>query len=738
MGGVGKTELATQYSLKHQNLEEKTYPGGICWLYAREQNIGSQIISFTRTKLNKNPPKYLKTPEEKVDWCWTNWEPGETLIVIDDVKDYKTIKLYLPPNEPRFKILITTRNKNLGGSFQKLYLEVLDEESALDLLESFIDESKKQEELEEAKNLCKKLGCLPLGLELVGRYLQEKLDLSLREMQERLDSKGLKHKALQKNISDEMTAQRGVEAAFELSWQELNIAEQELACLISLFALAPIPWSLVKKCLPEEDSKDKLFSLSLLQRKEKGIYQLHELIQEFLRAKQSKLAIADQQKSNFCTTIVVKAKEIPETITLSNINHFTPFIPHLVETATLYQNWLSDEDLIEPFIGISKFYEGQGAYIQALPWRKQCLSVAKERFGEKHLKVASSLNNLGVVYYDLGRYETTESLYLKALEMRKELLEEEHCDIANSLNNLAVLYKKQGRYEEAEPLHLKALEIRKKLLGEEHLDTASSLHNLATLQDDQERYEEAETLYLKALELHKKILGEEHTSVAKNLNNLATLYDKQERYKEAEPLYLKALEIRKKLLGEEHPSIANSINNLATLYSNQRRYEEAETLYLKALELIKTRLREEHPDIANILSSLATLYRIQERYEEAEPLYKQALEIDKKLLGEEHSYIAINLNNLAEIYHTQGRYKEAEPLYKQALEIDKKLLGEEHPYVANNLNNLAILYNNQKRYKEAKTFCLKALEIYKKTLGESNPRTTNCQKGYEILINSQN
>ncbi|MGL4879488.1 MAG: hypothetical protein ACRC8K_00300, partial [Waterburya sp.] len=34
MGGVGKTELAIQYSLL--NLQLDTYPGGICWIRARE------------------------------------------------------------------------------------------------------------------------------------------------------------------------------------------------------------------------------------------------------------------------------------------------------------------------------------------------------------------------------------------------------------------------------------------------------------------------------------------------------------------------------------------------------------------------------------------------------------------------------------------------------------------------------------------------------------------------------
>jgi predicted ATPase len=43
MGGVGKTELALQYAIAHP----KAYPGGICWLEARAQNIGDQIVRFS-------------------------------------------------------------------------------------------------------------------------------------------------------------------------------------------------------------------------------------------------------------------------------------------------------------------------------------------------------------------------------------------------------------------------------------------------------------------------------------------------------------------------------------------------------------------------------------------------------------------------------------------------------------------------------------------------------------------
>jgi hypothetical protein len=87
----------------------------------------------------------------------------------------------------------------------------------------------------------------------------------------------------------ELPLQLGVRDAFELSWQELDESAKQLGLCLSLFALAPIPWQLVERCLPEIDAEEleetrdySLVNSHLVQRKGTGSYQLHPLIREFL------------------------------------------------------------------------------------------------------------------------------------------------------------------------------------------------------------------------------------------------------------------------------------------------------------------------------------------------------------------------------------------------------------------------------------------------------------------------
>ena len=53
--------------------------------------------------------------------------------------------------------------------------------------------------------------------------------------------------------------------------------------------------------------------------------------------------------------------------------------------------------------------------------------------------------------------------------------------MATTLNNLAVLYQAQGKYADAEPLYKLALAIWEKALGPEHPHVATSLENYAAL-----------------------------------------------------------------------------------------------------------------------------------------------------------------------------------------------------------------------------------------------------------------
>ncbi|MBC6433614.1 tetratricopeptide repeat protein, partial [Nostoc sp. HG1] len=434
MGGVGKTELATQYAKQHL----QNYQGGVCWLSAQGINVIIQIFRFVELKFNKIAPDDWELAD-RLKYCWENWQQGEVLVVFDDVTDYKKqVQPYLPPESPRFKVLLTTREK-FDRTLPQLSLGVLKPLAAMKLLKSLVDRERLKSEPWVAREICKSLGYLPLALELVGRYLDTMPDLSLETLLKRLKKNRLEHEAVAK-ANPLMRYEYGVAEAFALSWEQLDENAQRVGCWLSLYALSDIPFSV--EWIKDDDEQElwekaiaELGKLHLIQWQSKGIYRLHPLIRQFFQMKLDESSEADKLKTIFAALMLEVAKQIPPQPNREDIFNLTPFISHLAEVATHLSQYLSDEDLIWPFTRLGWFYKGQGLYQQAEPWYKLCKEVAENRLGLEHPDIATSLDNLAALYQSTGRYSEAEPLHQQALELRKRLLGDNHLNLANSLNN---------------------------------------------------------------------------------------------------------------------------------------------------------------------------------------------------------------------------------------------------------------------------------------------------------------
>jgi tetratricopeptide (TPR) repeat protein len=749
MGGIGKTELAWQYANFHR--EHKTYSAGIWWLFVRDNDLARQVLEKA-LRMGIQPPDTLDNLEERLQFCYEEWAKqtsGNALLVLDDVINYGAVQRLLPRN-PRFKVLLTARQRLEEKTVQRLDLKKLRPLDAFKLLyEVSQAETRIVQEQIVAEKLCAWLEYLPLGIELVATFLKVEPDVSVAELWEQLQ---------QKLLQDEVLTP--VAAAFELSWVQLNAAEQQLAVLLSVFALAPMPWELVESvvvvcrveapkqnwlkkllavwgkvqapqqwCLLLDDrvlsqSRRRLVELSLLGRVEQKQYQLHALIREFFAAKLQERADAEDLQRSFAMALTVVAKTIPETVTLEVQERVKEALPHLEVVAKQWSHLVEDStDATWSFAVLAWVAQAQSLWAEAEKWCKACLQRTEERCGADHPDTANSLNNLALLYYAMGRYPRAEPLYVRSLAIREQKLGAEHPDTAMSLNNLAALYCAMGRYAEAEPLYVRSLAIREQKLGAEHPDTALSLNNLAELYKAMGRYAEAEPWLVRSLAIREQKLGAEHPYTASSLNNLAELYKTMGRYQEAEPLYVRSLSINELLFGADHPDTATSLNNLAELYYAMGSYPEAEPLFVRSLAIMEQQLGADHPHTATSLNNLALLYHAMVRYPEAEPLLVRSLAIMEQQLGADHPHTANSLNNLALLYHAMERYPEAEPLLVRSLSIYERQLGADHPDTAMSLNNLAWLYYAMGRYPEAEPFFLGALEMLFNQWGKNHPDT---------------
>ena len=211
--------------------------------------------------------------------------------------------------------------------------------------------------------------------------------------------------------------------------------------------------------------------------------------------------------------------------------------------------------------------------------------------------------------YEQGKYAEAEKQFTAALK-EAENFGEQDPRLATSLNNLALVYHDQGKYAEAEPLYRRSLAIKEKALGSEHPRVATSLNNLGELYREQSKYAEAEPLYRRSLAIWEKALGPEHPRVATSLNNLGLLYDAQGKYAEAEPLYKRSLAIWEKALGPEHPDVATRPQQPGGCSTAPRASTPRPSRFTNARwRLYEKALGPEHPRVATSLNNLAVALR---------------------------------------------------------------------------------------------------------------------------------
>ncbi|NET35869.1 MAG: hypothetical protein F6K19_28220 [Cyanothece sp. SIO1E1] len=241
MGGAGKTELCLQYGSKYKRDAKyfKYYKGGICWINVRQGYIADQIISFARSagyQIDALLSGRQLTEQEKLHILWDIWVNERTLFIYDDIpssdpEDKRSLpeRFPFPPISPRFKILITTRDKELDRQVENFSLERFKVDYGIQLLSEMIW----KERLSGGKGYDAKLveftGCLPYGIELIGGHLraeinsEKTLEALYGSLSERRDKWSV--------MSSEVFAP--IAACFEESWVQLDRLDIEVASFIA-------------------------------------------------------------------------------------------------------------------------------------------------------------------------------------------------------------------------------------------------------------------------------------------------------------------------------------------------------------------------------------------------------------------------------------------------------------------------------------------------------------------------
>jgi len=153
--------------------------------------------------------------------------------------------------------------------------------------------------------------------------------------------------------------------------------------------------------------------------------------------------------------------------------------------------------------------------------------------------------------------------------------------IASSLNNIGIVYDYQGNYDKAMDYYVSSLNRNKPIATDLNIIWIFN-HYLES------NYDKAIDYYLRSLKVReglgdKKGIAKTLNSIAKTLNNIGIVYRKQGNYNKAIDYYLRSLKIYEEL--GDNKSIASSLNNIGLVYYDQGNYDKAMDYYLRFLEI---------------------------------------------------------------------------------------------------------------------------------------------------------
>lgn len=275
-----------------------------------------------------------------------------------------------------------------------------------------------------------------------------------------------------------------------------------------------------------------------------------------------------------------------------------------------------------------------------------------------------ALADQGLLYSTMGRFTQAVDYTNKALELRKIKFGESNIGVASSLNNLAVLQFDLAQYNESEKTFEAALANIEKNAGKDVMQYAIVQNNRAMLYQTIGRYQQADELLKQAIEIAERQGDEKSKNGLKFLSNQALLYQQAGRYDDADAIY----QSMEKRLGKSNPDYASMLNSQAALYMAMGKEDKVEDLLKRSQAIFKTSFGGESPAFAKSTSDLGNFYRYKERYNEAQPLLDKALLIREKAFGVDHPLFVQSQEDNAILYWKKKEYDKAYSAYKSVMD----------------------------------------------------------------------
>lgn len=290
-------------------------------------------------------------------------------------------------------------------------------------------------------------------------------------------------------------------------------------------------------------------------------------------------------------------------------------------------------------------------YPKALHYYEKAYTLAIDN--DYHLGAHKAMNNLGLVYQNIGNYSKAIDYYSESLAIKKKL--NDLYGVGNTLNNIGSIYFRLGDFNRALEYFEEALTYNLKVT-ETRMRTNSYVH-LASVHFELNNYQESEKNY--NLAIAESVGPNNVNGMATAFSGLGQLKLANQEYDSAEIYFTKAITLNRQL-GNKKEIIRNLLQ-MSELRAANEDYDNAERYLGQGMSLA---IEIDQKEL------LLSCYEHFSRLYEGRKQYEQAFNYSEKYRNLKDQINSLGLvNNLIDISLAQQELKNQEELISKEKQL---------------------------------------------------------------------
>jgi tetratricopeptide (TPR) repeat protein len=772
MGGVGKSQIATEYAYRHRADYD------VVWFVPSEQP--AQILRALMElgeRLGLAPGQEATSAVLAVQEALQAGHPyANWLLIFDNAETLETVQPFLPTGGTG-KVLVTSRNERWTGVAETLEIGVFARAESIALLR------KRNPGLtdEEADRLAAVLDDLPLAVGQASAWraaTQAPVDEYLRLLAE-------KREELAGRVDDPQY-EVAVAAASAVALQHLGAANPAALQLLQACAfMAPEPISRELFVGPRNvglspelgatlQNPNRLnralreierYGLARVNHGDPQTVQLHRLVRTVIL---DQLTADERENMEHAAHMLLAGGNPGNPSATAQWPRFHALLPHVLSSDLVgcEDEWA--RQLVLDMIGFSFYWGDQDGCLELAA---QVVARWTEMLGLDDPQLLKAARWLGYVLRQLGKFEeaakynadclarlrvangpedeeTLDAMILVAADLRAAgdfagalALDQEAYQVADHVlgpddpatlmmaYSLGVSLRLNGDFPAALERDMDTVRRRVEVLGADHYLTLLTQNGLTLDLRERGDYVEANRLQEKLYERIQKILGIDHPQTLMAARNLAVSRRRAGHHARARKLSLETMNELRRRFGELNPeAIACALNYAVDLRENDQ-VEESHELAERTWQDYHRTLGPEHPYTlyarTNLGIVLRLLGRVDEAYEHDDAAHRALL----ARLGTRHVLTLTCATNLASDLAARGDHEAAQRLDADTFRKSQELLGSEHPSTLACALNLAFDVRAGGRRADGERMVVDVVAAYRRVLGSEHPVITAALAG---------